>query len=226
MKPRSGLTLLELVVVLVILAALAALVIPRLSGVADQTNSAVNMSVVADLNRAVATYETRFDKAPGTWDGLVPQSGTALYSKLHPDLASKLTGLTLDAVQAKSLTDAGVTGMMVVDPAYDGAPSDAAISSFAPVATGAKVPTIIKETWAGHGSTFLDRAFNVLPSFGRRTSRRNPNEYVVLGVGLSNSMRGSTLTRSADHSVGRPDPLLRPRALCLQNSPDRKHRGI
>lgn len=188
---------------LVILAALAALAIPRLSGAADQTNSAVNMSVVADLNRALLRMNLAPTNNRPDPDGLVPQlffGNAALYSKLHPDLASKLTGLTLDAVQAKSLTDAGVTGMMVVDPAYDGAPSDAAISSFAPVATGAKVPTIIKETWAGHGSTFLDCAFNVLPTFGAGPPAANPNEYVVLGVGLSNSMRGP-LHQLADHSV-------------------------
>lgn len=191
MKIRSGLTLLELVVVLMILAALAALVIPRLSGISDVTNSAVNSSTAADMNRIVATYESRFGKSPATWDGIV--SGGTLYSKLHPDLSSKLSVLTLTAIQAESLTSAGVQGLMVVDPAYTGSPSDSARTAYSPIATGLQIAKITKEPWAGHGSTFLDRAFNVLPSFGPTGPVENPNEYVVLGVGLSSSLRGSQL---------------------------------
>lgn len=210
MKNRAGLTLLELVVVIAILAALAALIVPRLSGIRDQTDASVNMSLVGDLNRSIATYEHRFLKSPGTWDGLVPQAGSTLYSRLHPELASKLTVVTLTATQAQSLIDAGITDLVVVDPAYTGSPSDSAIDDFVTIAAGTKVPVLFKEAWTGHGTTFLDRAFNVQSS--------NPNEFVVLGVGMSSSLRGSAVHDAP--IVQSVDPLLYyARALCVYKIP-------
>lgn len=81
---RAGLTLIELVVVIAILAALAALIVPRLNGVTKQADAATKMDLVAETNKAVATYETRNRRQPATWDNLVPVSGTALFTKLNP----------------------------------------------------------------------------------------------------------------------------------------------
>jgi prepilin-type N-terminal cleavage/methylation domain-containing protein len=188
----AGLTLIELIVVIAVLAVLAALIVPRLSGVTNQADSAAKMDLVTEINKAVTTYEARNRTHARTWDNLVPQSGTALFTKLNPSLVPRLTVLTLDAVQAKSLTDAGITGAMTVSETAATLPSDAAVSDHTMVATGAKFPAIVKQTWAGHGSTFLDKAFNVLPTFPGGVPPTT--EFVVLGVGQSSTLRGSVMT--------------------------------
>lgn len=216
---RRGLTLMELVVVLLVLVLLAALIIPRVTGISEQAKSATNTDLVSEVNRAVSTYEARFGASPRTWDNIVPVGGTAVYTKLHPNLTPLLTVLELDANQAQSLTDAGIQGFMTVNESATGAPSDAASNDYAPVATGLSLPALVKQSFTGHGSTFLDRAFNVLPVFGAGgTSTPNPNEYVVLGIGLSSTLRGTSIMDAATVSSADPTQYYA-RMLCVYRIP-------
>lgn len=220
---RVGLTLIELVVVIAILAALAALIVPRLNGVTKQADAATKMDFVAETNKAVTTFETRNRRHAATWDNLVPVSGTALFSKLNPGLVSKLKVITLDAVQAKSLTDAGITGAMTVSESATTLPSDAAVTDYTAVANGASFPAIVKDTtWAGHGSTFLDRAFNVLPTFSMggngMTVTPPTGEFIVLGIGQSSSLRGSVMTDAAIVPAADPTRYYA-RMLCVYKIP-------
>lgn len=198
---RHGLTLIELVVVLVILAALAGLVIPRLSGVTSQASSSTNATLVDDINRSVGLFETRYGKQPSGWDSLLTASD-AYYSKLHPSMTQttdvtkpNLQITTLDAGQAQSLKDAGISGFHDADEARVGLPSDNS-TVFRLIADGKKVVTLVKTPIAsGHGSTFIDKALN-LNQF-RKTPQGVPvfdYEYVVVGLGGPTSIRGATMT--------------------------------
>jgi prepilin-type N-terminal cleavage/methylation domain-containing protein len=188
---KRAFTLIELLIVISVLAILAGLVLSRFTGVTDEANTATNMNVIAGMNKAVETFETRYQASPATWDGLVPSAaggGNALYSLLHPNLAQHLTVLNLDAGQAASLRNAGINGMMVVTEGPTETPSMAASTEYAPMADGTAVPVLVKPAYSGHGSTFIDRAFNV--------NSYNPgfdNEFIVLGVGYSSKLRGSVL---------------------------------
>ena len=82
-KRRSGLTLLELVVVIAILVVLAGMIVPLISGLGYQTNAATNATVADDVSRAVRTFYGRFDAQPTGWDSLLNASGTS-FGKLHP----------------------------------------------------------------------------------------------------------------------------------------------
>lgn len=194
---RKGLTLIELLVVLGILVLMAALIVPRLSGVNDRAGSAVNADLVNEVNKAVITYEAQNGTQPPGWENLVPSGDTALFTKLHPDLSSKLKVLTLDAGQAKSLSDAGVLRAMALNNTSPGLPSDGSVSDMVMFAEDTTVAAIDKtaETWSGHGSTLLDRAFNVLPTFSGMPATATPplDEFVVLGVGQSASIRGTSM---------------------------------
>lgn len=214
---RVGLTLIELVVVLVILAALAALIVPRLSGVASQSNSAVNSSVVEDVNRAVGLYNARYkDAQPSGWDSLL-NSTDAVFTKLHPTILAGFTGTdvtkprlqitAIDAGQAASLQAAKISGFHDADESRVCMPSDNS-SVFRFLADGKKVVMLIEDNiTSGHGSTFIDNAFS-LNQF--RTDRRGKQvltdyDYIVCGLGGPTNIKGQTMTeiplvQSADPS--------------------------
>jgi prepilin-type N-terminal cleavage/methylation domain-containing protein len=195
---RAGLTLLELVVVLVIIAALAALVVPRLNGVAAQANSATNASVVDEVNRAVALYETRFGSYTSGWDSLL-NSSDAFFTKLNPAIQQTATPsnvmrpavqiTTLDAGQAQSLRSAGIFGFHDADESRVSTPSDNS-SVWRNIGTGTEVATLVKTPiTSGHGSTFIDNAFSI----DQFKSNWN-HEFVVVGLGGPTGLKGATLT--------------------------------
>lgn len=198
---RAGLTLLELVVVLVILAALAALVVPRLSGVVAQSSAATNANIVDDVNRSVGLFEARYGKQPSGWDSLL-SSSDAYFTKLHPNLTQttdvtkpKLQIGTLDAGQAQSLQLAGITGFHDADEARVAPPSDNS-SVFRFLSTGKKVVMLVKDSiTAGHGSTFIDKAFSInqYRKDGRGKQVLADYEYVVVGLGGPTSIKGMTM---------------------------------
>jgi len=87
---RRGLTLIELVVVIAILAVLAAMVVPRLDFLKTQSEHASSASTQADLGAMIQTFKASSGYYP-TLDLLVDDSGT-LYSKLQ----SQTTGAFLE----------------------------------------------------------------------------------------------------------------------------------
>ena len=199
-KVRAGLTLLELVVVLVILVALAAMVMPRLSGVVSQSNSATNASVVDDVNRAVGMFEARYGKQTSGWDSLLT-TADAYFTKLHPNLLTtdvtrpNLQILALDAGQAQSLKDAGISGFHDADEARTAPPSDNS-TTFRAFASGKKVTALVKTpVTSGHGSTFIDKAFNInqFRKDAKGKSVLTDYEYVVCGLGGPTSIKGATM---------------------------------
>jgi prepilin-type N-terminal cleavage/methylation domain-containing protein len=82
---RKGFTLAELVVVLVILAATAALLIPRLGFMKSQADNATSAAGVAQLTSNLETYKLTTGSYPLGMDSLLDSTGT-LYSGLwsHP----------------------------------------------------------------------------------------------------------------------------------------------
>jgi len=189
---RAGLTLIELVVVMVILAAIAALVIPRVSGISSQSAFATNAAIVADVNNAVSMYETRNNgKHPVGWDSLL-NSTDAYFTKLNPKLTAASPALlqivSLDDGQAKSLQDAGITGFHDADESRVANPSDNS-TVFRFLSSGKKVVTLVKTPIAsGHGSTLIDNALNI----NQYKSNWN-NEFVVCGLGGPTGLKGTAM---------------------------------
>ncbi|MFN4259457.1 MAG: type II secretion system protein [Gemmataceae bacterium] len=83
---RTGLTLSELVVVLVILAATAALVIPRLGFMKDQSNMATGAAGAADVMSNLEQFKLTTGNYPQLMDSLIETGGTNVLSTLwfHP----------------------------------------------------------------------------------------------------------------------------------------------
>jgi prepilin-type N-terminal cleavage/methylation domain-containing protein len=196
---RRGLTLMELIVVMVILVALAALIIPRMTGITGQAGSASSAAILQGISEAEARYESQFSgQIPSAWDGVLNSSG-AMYTKLHPKILSgvldtagaagtTLVPQALTAMQAQSLTDAGMTGLHFQDEAWTGAPSDSG-RIFQSVASGTtmmfmNVGSIALfdggafDTAGGHNVLFSDRAFSIQPF-----TPMWANNFVVVGFG-------------------------------------------
>ena len=101
-RKQRGLTLIELVFVVAILAILAGFLVPRLgtvrnlaaaAGNADQTRAALDQSVL---------YNIEYGKYPGGEDSLLDSTG-AVYSKLDAGLSGVLAPHTLTVNEAKSI---------------------------------------------------------------------------------------------------------------------------
>lgn len=82
---RRGLTLIELVVVMAIVAVLAMMVIPRLDFLKTQAEHAASAGTQADLGTMIQTFKTSSGYYP-TFDTLLDTSG-AVYSKLQQQTA-------------------------------------------------------------------------------------------------------------------------------------------
>jgi prepilin-type N-terminal cleavage/methylation domain-containing protein len=90
--PRTGLTLIELVVVLAILAGVAALIVPRLDYLQKQTEHATGAVTAADLGSMMQVYKTSVGTYP-TLDLLT--DGTDVYDKIWTVSAPPFTAATL-----------------------------------------------------------------------------------------------------------------------------------
>src|ERR1044072_1215220 len=70
MNKRRGFTLIELLVVILILAILAALIVPRLIGRADDAKRAKAMSDITQITNALEAFRLDTDRYPDTEEGL------------------------------------------------------------------------------------------------------------------------------------------------------------
>lgn len=137
---RRGLTLIELVVVMAIIAVLATMVIPRLDFLKGQAEHAASAGTQADVGTIIQTFKTSSGKYP-SFDTLISSNGNSLYSKLQ----SQTTASWLEATQIpgastgqgwyrsfsdggfqfgykhnESATDASASGTVVVDMVNEG----------------------------------------------------------------------------------------------------------
>ncbi len=212
---RVGLTLIELVVVLVILAVLAALLIPRVTGLTTQAITSSDATNINEVNRAVSLFETRYGFSPTGQDALLTGPATgAFFSPFHSNIqigTSATSGgtdpmlpslypLTLSANQLDSLKAVKITSVHYnVVGSGNARPSDSA-TSFRSLAAGDQLAGLMvplntgtTPAWAGHGTTFPDRAFNINPFNG---GAHSSSAFVVFGVGNQGSLRGTTLVES------------------------------
>lgn len=211
--PRRGLTLIELVVVIAILAVLATLIIPKLEGLTGQANSASAAAILADVNSAVATFESRTKgRYPNASDGLLTGPAGDFYTKFHPNIQIQGVTTTLDPLkpilypvtltekQVNSLKAAGISAAHYNNDTNNatGLPSDSG-TAYSGFSTGTKVAglfiplggfgnTPTTPPWTSHGSTFPDRAFNLSPFNHGKT-----DTFVVFGVGQPGELRGKAM---------------------------------
>ena len=191
---RRGLTLIELVVVMLILAAVAGIVLPLLPGMVTRAHTSTGATNVSELAKAIQTHEAMYLSYPTNFDSLVVTNTLATY--VPGSTSNHLAVLTLTDGTADALADAGVTSVLPFVAATTGDWSP----TFYPYGTNA---TIAPSTLA---VTVTDSL--VLPSLTTtgQISLGLPvgPTYVVLGVGGYTSMQGKSLQEAPLHFTDSP----------------------
>lgn len=234
MNSKRGFTLIELLIVLVILVALVAIVIPQVSGVSEQSDTAINANTLQGINSSVGRYEAQYNKLPSAGDGILEAASegaphNTLYTKLHPNLADKLEAKALTQTQIDSLVEAGITGVHFQNSSWTGLPSDSGqfYQTLVDFGTGQNVTPATAGNWCflkldrtttmgnfpGHNVQFPDKAFSI------NIFKKNwASEFVVIGMGKEMATAGTTMAEVPVFQAARPDQYYA-RGLCVFRVP-------
>ena len=113
---RAGLTLIELVMVLVILLTLAALIVPMVDSIRRTSDKATASFVMEQAVENVSMYRTLVGDYPENLDALLAGDGTAAsttyYSKLPSKITSKTAIVALSADEIDSLDKINIDTVM------------------------------------------------------------------------------------------------------------------
>lgn len=171
-RRRSGFTLVELIVVLMILVGLAAILIPAVTDMVARTNASTSASNIAEVANSVQRYETQFLSYPNNLDSLMTDlTGTDL-DTLSAGLTAATADVTLTAPTRVPLTTAGITSVGI---------HTAGDNTFQPAtATTLTDTTVLKGLTAAAQQTLGIETTGVL------------GKYVVLGVGALSDLNGKT----------------------------------
>jgi len=192
LKVRGGLTLMELVVVLTVLIALASILIPMLPGMLSRAHSSSQATNNSELTKFVQTHEQLYLAYPDNLDALTDATGTAVADYLPGATVGQMTPLTLDASQAASLSAGGINNLAAMYATAAALPSgqDPTFNPYTgasiSVANGANVVQLTEA--AVEPAVVVQNDPN---SFG--------DVYVVFGVGRANTMVGKTMSQAPLH---------------------------
>ena len=159
---RSGLTLMELLVVLVILVALAGIVVPMLPNMLTKAHDATTVTNIAEVNKAVMSYQTLNLGYPDQFDSLVDTSGKeyigAIFNPAQPTYTTSggptPAPITLSSIQSgedSSLIFGGIKNLWQLNPnpvnmtfdAYNDPTTGNLVANLAPVA--ASLPVLVAD---------------------------------------------------------------------------------
>ncbi|MBA4015762.1 MAG: hypothetical protein C0483_01100 [Pirellula sp.] len=189
---RRGLTLMELVVVMVILAALAGILLPMLPGMVTRAHSSTSATNVGEVAKAIQTHQAVYLAYPNNLDSLVTAAG-ALVTYLPGSASSDLTTATLTDETLEALVGAGITttAQMIATPA---APVGDFNPTFFPYGTDKTVIPV---------STTLATGASVAAVTGACANRMFGTPigatYAVFGVGSRTSMQGKSMQEAPVH---------------------------
>lgn len=189
---RRGLTLMELVVVMVILAALAGIVLPMLPGMVTRAHTSTSATNVGEVAKAIQTHQAVYLSYPNNLDSLVTSTGT-IVGYLPGATAGDLTTATLTAETLEVLADAGITTMaqMIATPA---APVGDFSPTFFPYGTDKTVVPTSTNLAVGTAVASLTGV-----SANRLYGAPIGATYAVFGLGGRTSMQGKSLQEAPVH---------------------------
>lgn len=221
--PREGLTLIELIVVMVVLIALAGILVPMLPSMLTRAHTSTMTTNIAETGKAIGEYQSLYSQFPNNWDALgdghtminyfangaaCPAQYVDPASLALPNGNGELSGLTLTAAEANALTGVGITqvqGMAITptspiasgtfDPSFNYYTAATADAGAINIAAGI-VLAGMDPAAAGPGSTTYQRCITDNLSLTGR--------YVVLGIGPRVSMVGQTMQTAPLHFGDQP----------------------
>lgn len=214
-KVRNAFTLIELIMVLVIITALAALVIPVVDYIRRTSDKASASFVMAQLTEQIGTFRTLrgiypdnfdslLDEADQTFASTIAKTGKGVVSELTESEAKSMDKIGLDSVMDLDVDDSlGLT--------YRDRPGNSGVSPRA-IATGEKVYVITNTDIAhscypeinlsdpavasANGTLTMDTATGIITDSATGLTIK----LVVLGVGPMNEMIGRTMASAPAYS--------------------------
>lgn len=201
----KGLTLLELVVVLVVLAALAGLLIPMFPSIFQKTHAGQGAGNLAEINKFIETYKGLNFSYPDGLDSLIDEDGNLLPYLPYvagPGAGAGLTVIDLSSTGIGSLSAAEVVeklnaaGINVTQEHFN--PTNLTESATFDNYSGG---TIDINTTTGQvveldETTAVTNALNLVAG----------NDYVVFGLGTLNEAVGSVMQDAPLHFPDEGDP--------------------
>lgn len=184
MAVRRGLTLLELVVVLAILAALAGLVLPLAGTYLEKAHAGAASDNFKEIAKVVQQYNTVTRAQPDSLDSLQSALGT-VYASLPGGGSYLSAATTLTQDQLDAMTEAGVTTFMLHD---NGTPESATFdstSTASALALGSNVVTVA--------------AADVADQLGYTSDTAGTPVLALFGLGHDNSLIGDWLQEAPYH---------------------------
>jgi len=207
---RAGLTLLELIIVLIILVALAGLVLPMFPDLITRSRTATGATNIREVLKAVDTYiqmDPRY-KHPDGWDALT--DGTALVSYL-PAAGGKILAAPLTSAEIAGLNAVSPTGafsvylMQASVPASQPAPPAEPFSTtFNPYTTAITAATPLTDSIA---VAQIDSSLATYPQTVEKLGLDVNGKYVLFGVGRRSSMMGKSMREVPVNSSDNPEVI-------------------
>jgi type II secretory pathway pseudopilin PulG len=195
---RRGLTLLELIVVLVVLIAAAGIVLPLLPNMLGRAETSSGATNIAEVSKWVQTYEMLNSLSPMDWDALVDNTGTP-YPFLDPvtigDIAVD-SGLTAaEATALNSLTSAPVWRLQLMNTALVAPNTNI---TFSPYPTTGAPPVPVSAAANGLTPAAGVKLLILTPQGQQKMNfnsdgTTNAGKYLVFGFGARAQLVGQTV---------------------------------
>lgn len=185
-KNRRGLTLLELIVVMMILVAVAGILVPAITGMVGRSHTSAGAANIAECANAIQRYEAQYLRYPNMLDSLketLAGADATDFLGLGDELVAAIEPVDLDAATLAALNDAGITTVgLHADPS---ATADATFQVTSPGDLDATTVLL--------GPTAAQQVAMGLEAVGVA------GKYVVLGIGQQNTAIGKTMLEAPVH---------------------------
>jgi prepilin-type N-terminal cleavage/methylation domain-containing protein len=191
---RRGLTLMELVVVMVILAAVAGIVLPLLPSMISRAHTSTGATNISELAKAVQTHQATYYSYPDNLDSLVTGTG-AVATYLPGNASTDFAILNATAGHVDSLQEAGITRLaqMVESAGGDWNPT---FYPYGSNSTQSPAAAPISTTIAA-GTPMMSLTTTAKQRLGLATDANTT--YVLFGIGGYTTMQGKTLQEAPVH---------------------------
>lgn len=214
---RRGLTLMELVVVMVILIALAGMLLPLFPNMLNRAHTTTSATSNVELSKTIMTYQGLYYAYPNRLDNLATGSGS-LFSMLPGSGSDQGAYATGAQTPAGVLTQTGNLVAAQLTPGTLAALNSVGITNVAQVveSTGnttgnwtptffpyATVPSSASSTTLGSSSYVATLGYQAIQNLGLSWNGATGTgafpTYVVLGVGDYSTMSGKTMDEAPVH---------------------------
>jgi prepilin-type N-terminal cleavage/methylation domain-containing protein len=214
---RNGLTLMELIVVLMILVALAGIIIPMLPSMLTRAHVATHTTNVTEITKLIITYQATHTGFPDQWDAMT--NGTTMINYMAggtmdpqtPPPGGQAGGVftqsnpTQGELNALNAAGIGKVHMQLATPGGTDWAGNAFDPTFANYSAAPTAPTTIGTSTAlvyidpqanGTALTFIQQNYPSWSQTGR---------YIALGIGPRCTMIGTNAVQAPVHFSDTPD---------------------